>query len=195
MIGHNRSWIIKIASHSVSTVRSNWVIICPYSDVIYKHKITKSSYTNTSLSSIGKYSFRGFLGMYFKWQAFCSVSKQMCWALMVLLSQINPLLFSYNRPINIDILPFDTVLLGPHSALVDREQFHHGSILTQGFWFGAYRWDKGCGLITLGLYGKLASYHHSWNPFSKSIALSQFFFFKFQCVRYTLPLLLWLWQP
>lgn len=40
------------------------------------------------------------------------------------------LLFSYNMPIN--ILPFDTVFLGPYSALVDREQLHHESILTQG---------------------------------------------------------------
>lgn len=42
------------------------------------------------------------------------------------------LLFSNNTHIGIDTLQFDTVLWGPYSALVGREQFHHDSILTQG---------------------------------------------------------------
>ena len=106
------------------------MIICLYSGVVYKYRITKGSHTNTSFSNISKYSFRGFIEMYFKMTNIVFKTNVLGFEGVALTNK--SLLFPYNACVNINSLPFVSVSLGPYSyVLRDRVQFHGDLIPAQ----------------------------------------------------------------
>lgn len=68
MVGGYKGWIIRSTACNFGTItdRMIWVIAYIHKHIVYKYRITKRSHTNVFLSSVLKYSFKGFIRMQFK---------------------------------------------------------------------------------------------------------------------------------
>ena len=91
------------------------MIVSIYSGAAYKYRITKGSHTSASFPNIYKYSFRGFIRMYFKMaKVLFSVETNVLGFDGVALTD-KPLLLPHNTCSNIKAFLFVCSSLGPCS--------------------------------------------------------------------------------
>lgn len=132
-----------------------------YSCMIYRHRVTRGFYTNTSFINIHKYCFWSFVRIYFKMTnvLFCIKANVLGLDGIVVTDEL--LLFSHSTYINIHSLPFASVLLAPYSMLC-RVEYSSKLIHSQcNDWVysvyqsAAYCQHKSCGFIISGVISKI----------------------------------------